>query len=66
MKDKVKANNAHVKSGQAKMKARMGDKPKCPKEMKKFDAYMCNDGESAKGFARKLTKGLDKDAFPLK
>jgi len=61
----VQSNNAFVKSGQAKMADRMGDRPGAPKEMKHFDAYMSNDGEGAKDSARKLCKGLD-DAYPLK
>lgn len=67
MKDNkmVQSNNAFVRAEQAKMKAKMGNRPTVPKEMKEFDAYMSNDGEGAKSFARKLTKGMD-DAFPLK
>lgn len=67
MKDNnmVQSNNAFVRSEQAKMKSRMGDRPKMKKEMEEFDAYMSNDGDKAKSFARKLCKGLD-DAFPLK
>ena len=67
MKDNkmVQSNNAFVKAEQQKMKARMGDRPGAPAEMKHFDAFMSNDGEKAKASARKLCKGLD-DAFPLK
>lgn len=67
MKDNkmVQSNNAFVKSEQAKMKTRMGDRPGAPREMMKFDAFMSNDGEKAKVSARKLCKGLE-DAFPLK
>lgn len=67
MKDNkiVQSNNAFVRAEQAKMKNKMGDRPMLEKEAKEFNAYMCNDGESAKKFARKLTKGMD-DAFPLK
>jgi hypothetical protein len=67
MKDStmVQSNNAFVRAEQAKMKAKMGDRPKMPAAMGEFDAYMSNDGASAKEFARKLCKGLD-DAFPLK
>ncbi|MDD5211913.1 MAG: hypothetical protein PHV62_05820 [Sulfuricurvum sp.] len=67
MKDNkmVSANNAFVKSGQAKLASKMGDRPGAPAEMKHFDAFMSNDGEKAKASARKLCKGLD-EAFPLK
>ncbi|HHF7341053.1 TPA: hypothetical protein ACPSKZ_000680 [Legionella anisa] len=67
MKDNkmVQSNNAFVRSEQAKMKKMMGNRPGCPPEMKKFDAFMSNNGETAQESARKLTKGLD-DAFPVK
>jgi hypothetical protein len=67
MKDNkmVQSNNAFVKSEQEKMKKHMGERPDMPKDMKKFNAYMSNDGEKAKESARKLCAGLD-DAFPLK
>lgn len=67
MKDNkmVQSNNAFVKSEQEKMKKHMGARPEMPKDMKKFNAYMSNDGEKAKESARKLCAGLD-DAFPLK
>ncbi len=67
MKDNsmVQSNNAFVKTEQAKLKSKMGNRPGAPAEMKHFDAYMSNDGEGAKAFGRKLCKGMD-DAFPLK
>ena len=61
----VESNNAFVKAGQARMAAKMGDRPGAPKEMEEFNAFMSNDGERAKESARKLCKGLE-DAFPLK
>jgi hypothetical protein len=61
----VESNNAFVKREQAKMAAKMGDRPGAPADMKHFDAFMSNDGENAQVFGRKLCKGLD-DAFPLK
>ena len=66
MKDNkmVQSNNAFVKAEQQRMKSKMGNKPAIPREMEEFDAYMSNDGENAKSFARTLTKGLD-DAFPV-
>lgn len=66
MKDNVKSNNSFVKAQQARMAGMMGDRPGVPKEGKKFDAYMCNDGDAAESMARKLTSGLDKKAFPVK
>jgi len=67
MKDNamVQSNNAFVKAEQNKMKSKMGSRPGCPPEMKKFNAFMSNDGENAKTSARKLCSGLD-DAYPLK
>lgn len=67
MKDNkmVQSNNAFVRSEQAKMKSKMGDRPRMKKEMEEFNAYMSNDGENAKDFARKLCSDMD-DAFPLK
>ena len=61
----VQSNNAFVKAEQSKMKSRMGNRPGALSEMKKFNAFMSNDGENAKESARKLCKGMD-DAFPLK
>jgi hypothetical protein len=67
MKDSkiVQSNNEFVKREQAKLKAKMGNRPGAPAEMKKFNAFMSNDGESAQDFGRKACKGLD-DAYPLK
>ena len=67
MKDNgmVQSNNAFVKAEQSKMKNKMGNRPGAPAEMKRFDAFMSNDGEKAKESARKLCSGMD-DAFPLK
>ncbi len=61
----VQSNNAFVKSEQAKMKKHMGTKPTMPAQMKKFDAFMSNDGQKAEAAGRKLCAGLE-DAFPLK
>ncbi len=65
MKNPVLSNNAFVKGEQNAMKSKMGDRPKLPAEMKKFNAYMSNDEDSAKDAQNKLCKGLE-DAFPLK
>jgi len=58
------SNNAFVKGVENKMKSKMGDQPTVPAEMKKFNAYMSNNGEEAKKSTNKLCSGLD-DAFPL-
>jgi hypothetical protein len=67
MKDNkmVQSNNSFVKAEQMRMKSKMGNRPMMKKEMEEFNAYMSNDGENAKDFARKLCSGLE-DAFPLK
>lgn len=64
MKASVMSNNGFVKSGQDKMKAKMGDRPGCPPEMKKFNAFMSNNGEEARKATNKLTSGME-DAFPV-
>lgn len=61
----VQSNNAFVKAEEAKLRAKMGDRPGAPAEMKQMNAFMSNDGENAKASARKLCSGMD-DAFPLK
>jgi len=65
MKNPVMANNAFVKAGQAKMKAKMGDRPVVPEAMKHFDAYMSNNEETVTKANHKLCGGLE-DAFPHK
>ena len=64
MKNPVMSNNAFVKGVGNKMGAKMGDRPGAPAEMKKFNAFMSNNGEEAKRSANKLAGGLE-DAFPL-
>lgn len=64
MKNPVMSNNAFVKSEGMKMKSKMGDRPGAPAPMKKFNAFMSNNGEEAKKSADKLCSGMD-DAFPL-
>lgn len=59
------AKNAFVKREQAE-RSRMGGKvPNLKNEAMEFNAYMCNNGEHAQMFAKDLTKGLDKVAFPV-
>ena len=60
------AKDAFVKRTQAEQAKFAGKNPKLSPEAMKFNAYMCNNGEEAQKFARSLTKGLDKAAFPVK
>jgi hypothetical protein len=60
------AKDAFVKKSQAERARLAGKAPELKKEAEKFNAYMCNNGEHAQEFARSLTKGLDKSAFPVK
>lgn len=64
--NEVMSNNAFVKKEQENMKSMMGDRPGASPQMKKFNAYMSNNGEYAQECARKVTEGLDKKAFPVK
>lgn len=64
MKNPVMSNNAFVKGVGNKIAAKMGDQPVVPAAMKRFDAYMSNDGEAARKSTNKLTAGLE-DAFPI-
>jgi hypothetical protein len=60
------SNNAFVRTHEA-MTAVMGGKaPNLKEEAMHFNAYMCNNGEHAQDFARDLTAGLDKKAYPVK
>ena len=58
--------NAFVRREQMNVKARAGRVPDLKAASMEFDAYMCNNGEHAQEFARELTKGIDKEAFPVK
>lgn len=60
------ADVAFVKSQQAKVEPMAGKNPRVSPEMFRYDAYMTNTGGRAQEFARKLTAGLDKKAFPVK
>ena len=60
------ATNAFVKSHEA-MQATMGGKaPNLEARYMNFDSCMISDGEHAQMFARDLTTGLDKKAYPVK
>jgi hypothetical protein len=60
------AKNAFVKKHQAETARMAGRPPKLEGKSMEFNAYMCNNGEHAQEFARDITKGLDKVAFPVK
>lgn len=55
-----------VKRQQAETAKYGGREPRLSEKSMHMNAYMCNDGEHAKEFGRKLTEGLDKKAFPVK
>lgn len=59
------AKNAFVKRQQAETAKYAGKAPRLEEKSMNFDAYMCNNGEHAQAFGKKLTKGLDKVAFPV-
>lgn len=60
------SSDSFVKSQEAKL-ARMGGRaPRLEEKDMEFNAEMMNDGMHAQEFARELTKGLDKEAFPVK
>lgn len=59
-------SDAFVKSEQAKLKSKSGRAPILEDRYMKFDACMINNGAHAQELARNLTKGLDKDAFPVR
>jgi hypothetical protein len=58
-------NNAAMEPGTMGSPAGTYKDAKMPMEAMKTGAYMTNNGEAAKDFARGLTKGLDA-AFPVK
>lgn len=60
------ATNQFVKKVQNEQGKYAGKAPDLKGESMMFNAYMCNDGEHAQEFARDITKGLDKVAFPVK
>lgn len=58
--------DAFVKKQEAMLSKMGGKAPDLKPEAMKFNAYQCNNGEHAQEFARSLTTGLDKVAFPVK
>lgn len=61
----IQGKNQFVKKEQEMLAAKMGNRPALPGEMKKFNAFMSNNGESAEAAGKKVAGSLD-DAFPLK
>ncbi len=60
------SSDAFVKSQEAKLSRMAGRAPKLEAKDMEFNAVMMNDGAHAEEFGRMLTKGLDKEAFPVK
>ena len=54
-----------VKKQQMETAKYAGKRPMLKNEAMEFNAYMCTDGEHAQAFAKKVTAGLDKVAFPV-
>lgn len=59
-------SNSFVKAEQAKTKKYAGKAPEMEERYYKFDACMMNNGMHAQKLAKEITKGLDKDAFPVR
>ena len=60
------AKDAFVKKQQAELSRMAGKAPNMKSEYMEFNSTMMNTGEHAQEFARDITKGLDKVAFPVK
>ena len=60
------SNNAFVKSHEAMTATMAGKAPNLEARYMNFDSCMVSDGEHAQSFARELTSGLDKKAYPVK
>lgn len=57
--------NNFVKKQQREVDKYAGRKPDMKADMFEFNANMQNNGAWAQAFGKKLTKGLDKVAFPV-
>lgn len=68
MKDDAlhQSNDAFIRATSIKQNKFAGKNPVLKEEGTKYNEYMCNTGEHASDFARKLTAGLDKDSYPVK
>lgn len=60
------AANEFVKRHQNESKKMSGKLPNMEEKYMEFDAEMTNTGEKAEMFGRELTRGLDKEAFPVR
>jgi hypothetical protein len=60
------AANAFVKSEQNKERGIDGRAPEMEDRYMKFDACMVNNGMHAQELAVRITKGMDKEAFPVR
>lgn len=60
------AANAFVKRNQNEKDRMAGHAPKLEDKYSNFDACMMNNGMHAQELASSLTKGLDKEAFPVR
>ena len=58
--------DAFVKREQEKTAKYAGREPKMEAKFMRLDAEMMITGAKAKEFGRKLTEGLDKDAYPVR
>lgn len=61
-----RANDDFTKKTQAEQAKYAGKNPSLKPGDLEFNATMTNTGEHAQEFARDLTRGLDKTAFPVK
>lgn len=59
------AKDQFVKQQQASRVKMDGRAPNLKEEAMRFNAYQCNDGYHAQRFAKELTVGLDKMAYPV-
>lgn len=59
-------NDAFVKRQGEELKKMAGKAPELDGKYMIFNAEMVNNGKHAQELGRKLTKGLDKKAFPVK
>lgn len=60
------ASNSFVKAEQNKLKSKAGKEPRMDGKYMELNACMVNNGAHAQEFAKQLTAGLDKEAFPVK
>ena len=59
-------SDSFVRAEQAKTKSMAGKPPVMEERYYRFDACMMNNGVHAQRLASSITKGLDKEAFPVR